>query len=177
MGIHRCAALFLTACLLVLPARAQAPDGPRLSPPTAAEWIALGTRVHGGFGTFIPLGIRVGLDALKVLEANPREVDVTVFDGPDSPCPCVADGVLLATSASPGQGTLRVAAERAAPGELAVIVVRHRKSGRTVRYVIPDALRAQLVAWNKQYDPAGRYEAVMSASESALFVRELPPVR
>ena len=33
-----------------LPACAETPD----------EWIALVTRVHGGFGSFIPLGIRIG---------------------------------------------------------------------------------------------------------------------
>ena len=27
---------------------------------TPEEWIALGARVHGGFGSFIPLGIKIG---------------------------------------------------------------------------------------------------------------------
>ena len=30
---------------------------------TPQEWITLGARVHGGFGSFIPVGIRIGLDA------------------------------------------------------------------------------------------------------------------
>jgi hypothetical protein len=47
-------------------ARAETPD----------EWVALGARVHGGFGAFIPLGIRIGLDALDRLQAKPREVSV-----------------------------------------------------------------------------------------------------
>jgi hypothetical protein len=40
------------AALLLLPisARAETPD----------EWVALGARVHGGFGAFIPLGIKIG---------------------------------------------------------------------------------------------------------------------
>ena len=29
---------------------------------TPEEWIALGARVHGAFGAFIPLGIKIGLD-------------------------------------------------------------------------------------------------------------------
>jgi hypothetical protein len=37
---------------------------------TPQEWIELGARVHGGFGAFIPLGIRIGLDALARLDAS-----------------------------------------------------------------------------------------------------------
>jgi len=43
---------------------------------TAEEWIRLGEQVHGGFGTLIPLGIRIGLDARERLKAAPRELDV-----------------------------------------------------------------------------------------------------
>ena len=32
---------------------------------TPDEWVALGTRVHGGFGAFIPLGIKIGEDAVE----------------------------------------------------------------------------------------------------------------
>jgi hypothetical protein len=31
---------------------------------TPEEWIALGARVHGALGAFIPLGIKIGLDAV-----------------------------------------------------------------------------------------------------------------
>jgi hypothetical protein len=34
---------------------------------TPEEWIQLGTRIHGGFGAFIPIGIRIGLDARERL--------------------------------------------------------------------------------------------------------------
>ena len=44
---------------------------------TPEEWIKLGARVHGGFGAFIPAGIRIGEDALKRLNAKPRELAVT----------------------------------------------------------------------------------------------------
>jgi hypothetical protein len=37
---------------------------------TPEEWITLGARVHGGFGAFIPVGIRIGLDALERLKAR-----------------------------------------------------------------------------------------------------------
>jgi formylmethanofuran dehydrogenase subunit E len=63
-------------------------------------------RVHGGFGTPIALGIRVGQDAQKRLDAGRRELEVTRFDRPATPCACVADGVTIAVSSSPGQGTL-----------------------------------------------------------------------
>jgi len=46
---------------------------------TPEEWIAFGARVHGAFGAFIPLGIRIGLDAVNRLNAKPRELTVLYF--------------------------------------------------------------------------------------------------
>jgi formylmethanofuran dehydrogenase subunit E len=130
---------------------------------TPEEWIKLGARVHGGFGAFIPAGIRIGLDALERLEAEPRGVTVTFYTGEKAPCPCIADGVMLATQASPGQGTLQIAAEKAPPGLLAVVIVRDRKSGAGVRYSISEEWMGKIADWNKALDPAGRYAAVMAA--------------
>jgi formylmethanofuran dehydrogenase subunit E len=115
-----CVAILAAACaVLVAPVRAETPE----------DWIKLGARVHGGFGAFIPAGIRIGLDALDRLKVEPRGVTVTFYSGEKSPCPCIADGVMLATQASPGQGSLQVAAEKAPAGLLAVVVVRDKKSG------------------------------------------------
>lgn len=130
---------------------------------TQEEWIKLGARVHGGFGAFIPAGIRIGLDALERLKVEPRGVTATFYSGEKSPCPCIADGVMLATQASPGQGSLRVAAEKAPAGLLAVVIVRDKKSGAGVRYAVKDEWLAKIIDWNKTLDPAGRYQAVMSA--------------
>jgi formylmethanofuran dehydrogenase subunit E len=130
---------------------------------TPEQWIELGARVHGGFGAFIPAGIRIGLDALERLKAERRGVTVTFYSGEKAPCPCIADGVMLATQASPGQGTLRVAAEKAPPGLLAVVVIRDRNSGAGLRYGVSDSWMAKIVDWNRTLDPAGRYLAAMSA--------------
>ena len=81
---------------------------------TPEQWITLGARVHGAFGSFIPVGIRIGLDALKRLDAKPRGVTVVYYSGPKSPCPCPADGIAIATQASVGQGTLQVCAGKGA---------------------------------------------------------------
>ncbi len=134
--------------------------------------IDLGTRVQGGFGTYIALGIRIGTDALAALGAQPREVDVTLHSGPKAPCPCLIDGVMIVTAASPGQGTLRVAAEPAAENEIGVVVVKHRRDGRSVRYVVPASAGPKLFAWNKERDPRGRLDAVMQEPAGSLFVRE-----
>jgi hypothetical protein len=87
---------------------------------TPAQRIDLGARVHGGFGAFIPIGIRIGLDAKERIKAEPRGLVVTYYTGEKAPCPCIADGAMLATSASPGQGTLLISPEKAPPGMLAV---------------------------------------------------------
>lgn len=156
--------LALAGCIGLAPAGAQS---------TAEEWVKLGERVHGGFGTFIAVGIRIGEDAMKQLGARPRELDVTYYDGVATPCPCVADGILIATYASPGQGTLRVAADKAPSDSMGAVVIRHRKTGRTLRYTIPDGLRAKLAEWNKANDPLGRYRVVMAEPEDNVFRREM----
>jgi hypothetical protein len=86
-------------------------------------WIDLGARVHGGFGAFIPIGIRIGLDAKERIKAEPRGLVVTYYTGEKAPCPCIADGVMLATGASPGQGTLLISSEKTPPR----LARRHRR--------------------------------------------------
>ena len=54
------AAAWILALMIPIAARAETPE----------EWITLGARVHGGFGSFIPVGIRIGLDALQRLDAG-----------------------------------------------------------------------------------------------------------
>ena len=109
-------------------------------------------------GAFLPVGIRIGLDAKERLKAHARGLSVTYDGGEKPPCPCVADGVMIATQASPGQGTLRLASERAPQGMMAAIVIRNRKTGE--------------VGWNK-LDPAGRFDAAMAAEH--LFDSEPAP--
>jgi FmdE protein associated with molybdenum formylmethanofuran dehydrogenase len=145
----------VAALLLLLPlsARAETPE----------EWIALGARVHGGFGAFIPLGIRIGLDAANRLKAKPRELTVLYYDSDKSPCACFADGIAIATYASVGQRTLTIAPEKAPEGAIAVAIIRPRKGGPGLRYLIPLSALARLGPMNKDLDPRGRYDAVMAA--------------
>ena len=149
------AAAITTAALLLSPMATRAE--------TPQEWITLGTRVHGAFGAFIPVGIRIGQDALRRLKAEPREVSVTYYDSDKAPCACIADGIMIATTASPGQRTLTIAAEKAPAGAMAVIVIKHRKTGAEVKYTVPETWLPKLIAINKQFDPAGRYEEVLKA--------------
>jgi len=147
---------FLVGALLLLPvaAGAETPD----------EWVALGARVHGAFGAFIPLGIRIGLDAVQRLHAKPRELAVLYYDSDAAPCACFADGVAIATYASVGQRTLTIATQKAPPGAAAVIVIRPRHGGAGFKYTIPMAALPRLREMNKTLDPRGRYDAVMAAA-------------
>lgn len=130
---------------------------------TPEEWVTLGTRVHGGFGTFIPLGIRIGEDALSRLGSQRRDVTVIYSTGGGAPCPCVADGIALATVASVGQGTLRLTAEPAPEGTMGVAIIKDKKSGKGFRYTIPASVLPKLLAWNKGTEPLERYKLVMDA--------------
>jgi formylmethanofuran dehydrogenase subunit E len=138
---------------IAFPARAETPE----------EWVRLGARVHGGFGSFIPVGIRIGLDALQRLNAKPREVTVTYYDSDKAPCACVADGVAIATVASVGQRTLSIAPEKAPAGAMAVVIVRSKQSSAVVKYTVSDTWVTKLIDINKTLDPRGRYDAVMKA--------------
>ena len=129
---------------------------------TKEQWIELGARIHGAFGAFIPVGIRIGLDAKERLKADPRGLTVTYYNGEKPPCHCIADGVMLATGASPGQGTLQISAEKAPAGSMAVIVIRNRKTGEGLKYTIADEWLPKILGWNRS-DPPGRYDAAMSA--------------
>lgn len=140
---------------------------------TKEEWIALGTRVHGGFGAFIPLGIKIGLDAVNRLDAKPRELAVVYHDGKAAPCACFADGIAIATHASVGQRSLVISPEPAPEDAAAVIVIRPRRGGDGIRYTIPMTALGKLRSFNDTLDPGGRYDAVMAAD--GLFQSE--PIR
>jgi formylmethanofuran dehydrogenase subunit E len=145
----------LSAALTLLTLSAQAE--------TPAQWIEIGARVHGAFGAFIPIGIRIGLDAKERIKADARGLAVTYYTGEKAPCPCIADGVMLATNASPGQGTLVISSEKAPAGLLAVVIVRNRKTSEGFRYAVADAWLPKVIEWNKTLDPAGRFDAAMKA--------------
>lgn len=144
--------LLIVAIAASCPARAETKD----------EWIALGARVHGAFGPFIPVGIRIGLDAKEKLHADPRGLTVTYYNGAKPPCPCVVDGIMIATQASPGQGTLQISPEKAPDGMMAVIVIKNRKTGEGLRYSISDEWLPRILGWIKS-DPSTRYDAAMGA--------------
>ena len=147
-----CAAILLVICVGTA-ARGETPE----------EWVKLLTRVHGGFGSFLPVGIRIGEDAVKRLDAKPRELSVVFYQGEGTPCPCAADGVMLAVGASPGQGTLQVPLEKSPAGTFAMVMIRPRKGGAGLRYTVPMAVMPKLVEINKTIqDPLQRYSAVMA---------------
>src|ERR1700741_2741909 len=94
---------------------------PQARPETADEWVTVRTRVHGGFGSSRAVGIPIGEDAMKRRDAKPRELSVVFYQGEGTPCPCAADGVMLAVGASPGQGTLQIAPEKSPIGTFPMV--------------------------------------------------------
>lgn len=103
------------------------------------------------------------MDATKRLNAQQRELSVVYYQGEGVPCPCPADGIMLAVVASPGQGTLQVAAEKSPPGTFAVAVIRPRKGGDGLKYTVPISFLPRLGQINSAIqDPLARYNAVMA---------------
>lgn len=70
---------------------------------------------------------------------------------------------MIATGASPGQGTLHMAPEKAPDGLFASVVIHNRKTNEAVRYTIPDELGPRIIEWNRSLNPSGRFDAVMNA--------------
>jgi hypothetical protein len=129
---------------------------------TKDEWIAQGARVHGVFGSLILVGVWIRLGATEKLKADPRGLTVTYYNGTKPPCPWVADGIMIATLASSGQGTLQMSPENAPPSLMAVIVIKNRNTGEGLKYSIADEWLRKILAWIKS-DPSGRYDPAMSA--------------
>ncbi len=76
--------------------------------------------------------------------------------------PCIADGIMIATQATPGQKTLVMSPEKAPPEFMAVIVIRNRKTNEAVRYTIAREWHPKILAW-RELQPPGRYDAGMAA--------------
>ena len=140
MRLHVLFLVLLLLCNGTFPLRAE----------TAEDWVKILSRLHGGFGSFLPVGIRIGEDAMKRLDAKPRELTVLFYQGEGTPCPCSADGVMLAVYASPGQGTLQIAQEKSPPGTFAVVVIKPRKGGAGLKYIVPMSLMPKLVEINRR---------------------------
>lgn len=134
----------------------------------ASEWIALGYQVHGGWGSFLTLGIRIGMEATRRFEATRRTLDVTYLHSMPSPRACVADGLLLSTFATPGQNTLRIVPHRGAPGTFGEAIVRHVPTGRSVRYLLPHSALALLNGANELQEREG-FDLIMNTPQEALF--------
>jgi len=164
--------LAAAAILVSLAHPARAHDGPIAETPPAERdlWISFGSRIHGGFGSLIAVGIRIGEDARQRLQAPPRELDVTYFSGKAAPCPCVVDGIMIATYASPGQRSLRVALEPAAGGEFGRVVITHKSTNRSLEYVIPQASAPAILMANKGTS-VERWDAIMALSDEQIFTR------
>ncbi len=136
----------------------------------AAEWIALGEHVHGGFGSLIALGIRIGADAMERLDAPHRGLEVIYWSHPDAPCPCVIDGLQAVTRASLGQRSLTLAPDPSAPDAFGEVRVRNRETGAEIGYIIPMSAWPLLRDANEG-DRAERWRVVMEAPEEGLFTR------
>lgn len=137
---------------------------------TPQEWVDLGRRIHGGFGSYVAAGIRIGLDAMERLNANPRELEVIYQDGAGSPCPCVADGIMIATIATPGNKTLQVLPNPAInPNTFGIAIIKNKKTGEALRYTLPRSARSLLDGWNKDLNERDRYDAVMKVPVNSLY--------
>ena len=58
---------------------------------------------------------------------------------------------------------MQVAPEKAPDDAMGVAVIRSKATGAGFKYTIPASWIAKLDDMNKQYDPMGRYNAVMNA--------------
>jgi hypothetical protein len=136
---------------------------------TPEQWTEWGERVHGGFGSLIAYGIRVGNDALARLGAERREVTVEYTDGPATPCACALDGVAIAVSASLGQRTMKLMEARTEAGLLARIKFTSKKTGQSLTYELPMSAMPVMGAINKDVPVGQRWAAVAKLDPGTLY--------
>ena len=73
---------------------------------------------------------------------------------------------MLAVGASPGQGTVQVAAEKSPPGTFAVVMIRPRHGGDGLKYTVPMSMLPKLSQINSLIqNPRWRYDAVMAIAD------------
>lgn len=58
---------------------------------------------------------------------------------------------MIATHASPGQGTLQISPEKAPKGMTAVVVIKNRKTGEGLRYTVTDEWLPKILARAVRY--------------------------
>jgi len=106
------------------------------------------------------------------LKAAPRDLVVTYQDGPTAPCPCVVDGIMLATIATPGQNSLHALPTKSNPDIFGIAVIQNQKTGQALRYTLPASAGLLLDAWNKGKTERDRYTTVINAPQARLFYVE-----
>jgi hypothetical protein len=79
---------------------------------------------------------------------------------------------MIATQASPGQGTLQISPEKAPPGIMAMVIIRNRKTGEGLKYTISNEWLPIILGWDRS-DPPDRFDAAMAADD--LFKSEAVP--
>ena len=111
----------------------------------------------------------LGLDASRRLGADRRELTVHYTDGPETPCPCVVDGIAIAVPASLGQRTLSLAPARTPPGLLGRVTFTHKKSGQQLTYALPQSALPLMQGINRDEKGLGRFDAVMALDAALLY--------
>jgi hypothetical protein len=107
------------------------------------------------FGAFIPLGVKIGFDTVKRVDAKPRELAVLYYDGDAAPRACFADGIAIATYASVGHRTPKIAEEKPL-GMAAIIVIRPRHGGPGFKHSITMSALPSLGEMSTTLDLRGR---------------------
>lgn len=137
----------------------------------AARWIDLGAHVHGGFGSLIALGVRMGLEGAEAAGSPGRfQLEVSYQSSPEAPCPCVIDGLQVATRASLGQRNLTLDAAEPPADAFGVATFRNRTTGELWRATIPMSAWPVLRDANEGTTPQERWDIIMAAD--GLFTLE-----
>ncbi len=136
-----------------------------------AHWIDLGAAVHGGFGSLIAAGIILGEAGLEATAPEGRfDLLVSYRSHPDAPCPCVIDGLQVATGASLGQGTLVLEPDPAPADTFGVATFTNRATGAVWQATIPMSAWPELAEANTDTNPHERWHIVAGMAD--LFTLE-----
>ncbi len=126
--------------------------------------VSMGTELHGHYGAFMVVGIRMGLLALEKLESKGQfDLRAVSEAGNRTPLSCLNDGIQIATGCTLGKGNITVL-DKDTPA-----VTFETKSGRGVRIELVPEVRQKIFSWFREEDGEKTADRILKMSNEELF--------
>ena len=116
------------------------------------EWKAaiLTNEMHRHLGVYSLIGVKMGLFAREILEADLDELTVVSYAGLNPPLSCLSDGLQVATGASLGRGTISNSIDLPEYPK-AVFIMDSKKIRIELKQEIMKKIQTEIIRLSNQY--------------------------